>query len=212
MSSLPRRIIVLGDSNACGPYDDVGEPDARRAWPYQLQQLTDKTVINLSAPGNRISQGQVPTASAYSNAETLNFMRGVDCYQIAIVQAGTNDFQAADVRVYTATPTQPRHFHIDYRFLLSYLQSNKVRTLCIPPLWRGDEATSYPHPDGAWPLQTWRSWISDFAAQYGASYLSHSAFGLTPADFVADQILLNADGCDKLAAGINAKLIALGWV
>lgn len=212
MSNLSRRIIILGDSNACGPYTDVGEADAAEAWPLKLQQSTGKTVINLSAPGNRISPGSVPNVSVVANAGTLNFMRGVDCYQIAIIQAGTNDYQASDVRVYTPSSVQPRHFHIDYRFLLAYLNSNNVKTLCLPPLWRADEATAYPHPDGAWPLSTWRSWISDFAYEYGAAFLPHDSMGLTPADFISDGLHLNADGCGKVAAGVHAKLSQLGWV
>jgi hypothetical protein len=209
-----KRALVLGDSISSLVYADSPDvPDANKLWTTQLSLETGINVQSLSAPGNRISVGSAPDASLRYNSNAFNLMRGVALPKFAILTAGTNDYSAGDINVYT-NPTYC--FHLDYRWILNYWKSNNVPVLVVAPLWRSDEATAYPHPDGAWPLATWRGWIATFAAEKGMPYMAHTEFGLTPDDFVQDtptlKLHMNGSGHDKFMAGILAKLTTLGWI
>lgn len=214
MINYSKRALVLGDSISSLVYtDDGSSPDANRLWVNQVQNLTGVSCQNLSAPGNRISVGGAPDASIRYNSSAFNLLRGVALPAFVIITAGTNDYAAPDISAFT---NPAWNFHSDYRWVLNYWQANGVPVLVVAPLWRSDEATAYPHPDGAWPLATWRSWISDFAAEKGFPFMAHTEFGLTPADFVQDtptlKLHMNASGHDKFAAAMAAKLSNLGWV
>lgn len=213
MIQVSGRALVLGDSISSLVYTDDGStPDASRLWVTQLQAATGIHMCNLSAPGNRISVGGVPSASIRYNADAFNLMRGVLLPSFVILTAGTNDYAGNDIHVYA---NSNHTFHLDYRWILNYWQANGVPVLVIPPLWRSDEATAYPHPDGAWPLSTWRWWITQFAAEKGMPVILHNEFGLVPDDFVQDtptlKLHVKASGHDKMASTIHAKLNALGW-
>lgn len=204
---------MFGDSISSLVYTDDGSvPDASRLWVSQLQDLSGIHIQNLSAPGNSLSGVANSPFSIKENWVAFNLMRGVVLPEFVIIAAGTNDYTGSDVVVYTG----PKNFHTDYRAILAYWKLNGVKAMVIPPLWRSDEATSYPHPDGAWPLSTWRSWISDFADQYDADFVAHSEFGLIPDDFVQDtptlKLHVKASGHDKIASTIHDKLVALGWI
>lgn len=212
--AITKRAVVLGDSIASLVYaDSPSVPDANKLWVHQLAQATGFNIQSLSAPGNRVSVGSAPDFSLRFNANAFNLMRGTELPKFVIVTAGTNDYAGGDINVYT-NPTYS--FHLDYRWILAYWKANSVPVLVIPPLWRSDEATAYSHPDGAWPLSTWRDWINAFAAEKGMPVLQHTAFGLTPDDFVQDtptlKLHMNGDGHDKMFAGVYAKLQTLGWV
>jgi lysophospholipase L1-like esterase len=205
-----KRGLVLGDSISSLVYADSPDvADANKLWTTQLSLETGINVQSLSAPGNRISVGSAPDASLRYNSNAFNLMRGVELPKFVILTAGTNDYAAGDINVYT-NPTYS--FHLDYRWVLNYWKSNSVPVLAVAPLWRSDEATAYPHPDGAWPLETWRNWIATFASEKGMPYMPHTAFGLEPSDFVSDGLHMNGSGHDKFLAGILAKLTTLGWV
>ncbi|MDR9777192.1 SGNH/GDSL hydrolase family protein [Rhizobium hidalgonense] len=209
-----KRALVLGDSISSLVYaDSPAVPDANKLWVHQLAQATGINVQSLSAPGNRVSVGSAPDFSLRYNSNAFNLMRGTALPAFVIITAGTNDYAAGDINVYT-NPTY--NFHSDYRWILSYWKSNGVPVLVVHPLWRSDEATAYAHPDGAWPMSTWRTWISTFAAEKSFPVMQHTDFGLTPADFVHDtptlQLHMNGDGHDKFFAGILLKLQTLGWV
>lgn len=213
MTSISKRALVFGDSIASLVYTDDGSvPDASRLWVSQLQGTSGVHLQNLSAPGNSLSGVAGSTFSIKENWVAFNLMRGVVLPEFVIITAGTNDYAGDDVIVYTG----PKNFHTDYRSILNYWKSNNVKTMVIPPLWRSDEATAYPHPDGAWPLATWRSWISSFATEYGATFVPHTDFGLTPDDFVQDtptlKLHVKASGHDKIASTLHTKLDQLGWI
>ncbi|XAI95126.1 hypothetical protein [Microcystis phage Mwe-JY13] len=214
MTLRSKRGLVLGDSISSLVYtDDLTTPDASRLWVSQVQSETGIHLQNLSAPGNRISVGGSPDASIRYNSNAFNLMRGVALPSFVIITAGTNDYAGGDISAFT-NPTW--NFHTDYRWILNYWKANGVPVLVVAPLWRSDEATAYPHPDGAWPLSIWRSWICTFAAEQNFPFMVHTEFGLTPDDFVQDtpalKLHMKASGHDKVSQKMAEKLSLLGWI
>lgn len=198
-ASLAKRWIIVGDSNHAGVYSDTGIGDASKLTAAQLPGLVGISVNNVSAPGQRITDGGTPGFGAYANrAGLIGSVKGYSEVAGVIIDLGTNDYANPGTSIYA--------YMDQLRALIAYCRNSLgVPVVLIAPHWRADGATPVYHVDGSsWALSQWAYFTENVG--YEEQLKPGAALHVIPgADVPACASLVIADGIHYNAAGHEAR-------
>lgn len=195
-----QRCLIAGDSIQSMVYGPAGStPDQSALTASRLPILTNVAIANLSAPGQRMASSGYAGMGLISNLNVLFYSVGGANPNCLIIALGTNDWTSTGGGL---------EFITAYRQTVQYGKVLGMRVVCVPPLWRDNEADYRAHSDGNFNLASYRDWVINVCFGEGANVFDASNIGLTPTDF-ADGLHLNESGHIKFS---NALLSSLrGW-
>lgn len=204
------RWLFIGDSIFASVYETPPcVPDAKRLVANQISQMVDISIINLSAPGNRMVSAGSPDFGLDANLNLLNYMRGTYLYKGIICQLGHNDA--------TTPGVTPDAFIAAYRKLPVYCKANGIAFVCLPILPCAQDAAPINHGGSLLTVQQFRQWQVNVTAEQATGSAANTiksiytgSFGLEENDFF-DGTHMRGSGHEKVAAGIVSQMQAFGF-
>lgn len=205
------RCLDMGDSISSLVYSDEGEADQRRLASYQLQGITGQPIYNISAPGQRITEGGQPGFGLFANRNAIKTVAGYAGAQLATFILGTNDHDNPGTNIYT---------YMDN--LRELIRSTRIDLnmpiVVITPYLRSDEGVAKPHSDGkSWTLAEWRYFTAAVAYEEAAkpghfiSVFHGEECPLLPHHRVRDGVHPTEEGQDIIRDWRLAKMRSVGY-
>jgi lysophospholipase L1-like esterase len=209
MSNAVERWFLLGDSIQSSVFSENGHPvgPASALTASQIPSLANVTIQNLSSPGFRMSQGELPGFGACANRSGLiGGAIGLVPPSGIIIMLGVNDW--ANYSVTGST------FTTDYPKVINYCKSMGMQVVCVSPIWHYMQEVVMQHADAGYPLANFRSWIQSMASFAGVGFIDGlSAPVSNHPELFCDGVHMNEEGHDIFAPWLVMKMRELGhWL
>lgn len=200
-ADIHQRCIMAGDSIQTYVYTPAGViSNASDLTSNIIPQLSNVSIANLSAAGQRMASGGYYGYGLVSNQAALWYLQGGKAADCIIITLGTNDWSAPFVGA--------QEFITAYRNVIRYSKVLGMKVIVVPPLWRSNEGVLVTKPDGAFTIAQFRYYAAGVGYEEGAKVFDAANIGLTPAHF-ADGLHLNAEGHRLFATALVDKM--RGW-
>jgi lysophospholipase L1-like esterase len=209
MANAVERWFLLGDSIQSSVFSENGQSvgPACALTASQIPNLANVTIQNLSSPGFRMSQGELPGFGACANRGGLiGGAIGLVPPAGIIIMLGTNDWGN-----YYVTGSA---FTIDYPKVINYCKSMGMKVVCVSPIWHFMQDTVLQHADAGYPLANFRSWIQSMASAAGVGFIDGLSSPVSNCpEYFCDGVHMNEAGHDAFAPWLVMKMRCLGhWM
>lgn len=203
-----QRWILMGDSIQSLVVEDNNPsvtPQAKNLAANLIPQLTNVSIQNVSAPGNRVNDIGAVGFGAVNYLNVINLISGLFGAQGFILTLGTNDW---------SNGADTTNWANNVRAIVDRAKSLNLKVVLLSPIWRSDQQNSingHQLWEYAYMMQTIAAekgvtFINgfDFGAQYGEPALYGDATG-------QPRVHLNTQGHSRFASFLVQRMQALGY-
>lgn len=197
-----KRWLLAGDSIQTYVFADGVPGDTTAMLAHRVPEICNVSIQNISAGGNRMSNGGVPGFGLEGNLNMIKYIMGGAKADGIICTLGTNDWDALNV--------SGIGFIQAYRSFINYCWSTLgLKVVCMSPIWRANGGENRVKADGTFKLSHYQDWVTGVAQETGMPWIDGKLTGIT-IDDTFDGTHLNAQGHIKVGDFIISKMQAMG--